>query len=373
MEACDVLVVGGGPAGSTCAGRLRQAGLDVLLLDAQTFPREKPCAGWITPAVFQALALDPEEYRPGRLLQDISSFRIGTIHGDSVVTSYDTTVSYGIRRYEFDHFLLQRSRVRQVLGEPVTTLHRKDGWWCVNGRIRSRLLVGAGGHFCPVAHHLGARIGREEIVAAQVAEFNMSQEEGQACRIQSDTPELFFCRDMKGYGWMFRKGNYLNVGLGRRDTTDVARHTKDFYGFLKQRMELPSRCDGRFLGHAYRLFQRQGSRSCVGDGALLVGDAAGVAHPQSGEGILPAIESAYLAAETILEARGEYVCANLESYADRLSARYDDVSTSIPSSLFSAGLLSSVGARLLSNSWFTRHIVLDRWFLHVDQKALKVA
>ncbi|MBV5339661.1 MAG: FAD-dependent monooxygenase [Deltaproteobacteria bacterium] len=69
METCEVLVVGGGPAGSTCAGKLVQEGLDVLLLDKELFPREKPCAGWITPVLFEALELDAEEYRQGRVLQ----------------------------------------------------------------------------------------------------------------------------------------------------------------------------------------------------------------------------------------------------------------------------------------------------------------
>jgi flavin-dependent dehydrogenase len=106
MDTCDILIVGGGPAGSTCAGKLRQAGLDVLLLDKETFPRDKPCAGWITPAVLVTLAIDQEEYGRGRVLQEISSFRTGLMDGPEVVTRYGKAVSYGIRRCEFDHYLL---------------------------------------------------------------------------------------------------------------------------------------------------------------------------------------------------------------------------------------------------------------------------
>src|SRR5512137_891648 len=122
MDSCDVLVVGGGPAGSTCAGRLRQGGLDVLLLDREAFPREKPCAGWITPQVLAALAIDREEYGRGRVLQDISGFRTGLIYGTETVTRYGKTVSYGIRRCEFDQYLLQRSGVRQLPGQEVSVL-----------------------------------------------------------------------------------------------------------------------------------------------------------------------------------------------------------------------------------------------------------
>ncbi|MCX5841240.1 MAG: NAD(P)/FAD-dependent oxidoreductase, partial [Deltaproteobacteria bacterium] len=250
MDTCDVLIVGGGPAGSTCAGKLRQAGLDVLLLDKETFPRDKPCAGWITPAVLATLAIDQEEYGRGRVLQEISSFRTGLMDGPEVVTRYGKAVSYGIRRYEFDHYLLQRSAVRQALGEPVSTLARHNGGWLVNERIRARLMVGAGGHFCPVARRLGAKIGREEVIAAQAAEFAMSPDQERLCRTPADTPALFFSRDMKGYGWLFRKGRFLNVGLGRMDRKHLGRHMRDFCTFLEARGDLAAGLTGRFQGHA---------------------------------------------------------------------------------------------------------------------------
>lgn len=371
METCEVLVVGGGPAGSSCAGRLRQAGLDVLLLDMQTFPRQKPCAGWITPTVLDVLAIDAEEYRQGRVFQDISSFRTGLINGASIVTHYDTTVSYGVRRYEFDNYLLQRSRVRVSLGDPVTTLERIADGWIVNGRIKARLLVGAGGHFCPVARLLGAHIGREEVVAAQVAEFAMSTNEQRLCRIESDTPALFFCRDMKGYGWLFRKGTYLNIGLGRMDTCDLVRHTREFCLFLKQQKYLSADIAPDFNGHAYRAYQGQGGRKCVADGALLIGDAAGVAHSVSGEGILPSIESAMMAADTICAAQGDYRCNNLDPYMARLVSRYGGKKTGISSSPIFSGLSRFIGARLLSSKSFTRHVVFNRWFLHTHLDELK--
>ena len=58
----DVLIVGGGPAGASCAWALRQAGLDVVVLDQAQFPRDKVCAGWITPPVLTALGIDPQDY-----------------------------------------------------------------------------------------------------------------------------------------------------------------------------------------------------------------------------------------------------------------------------------------------------------------------
>jgi menaquinone-9 beta-reductase len=370
MENCEVLIVGGGPAGSACARKLVQAGLDVLLLDKQQFPRIKPCAGWITPDVLEALEIDREEYGQGRVLQEIKNFRIGLINGPERVFSYDRIISYGIRRFEFDYYLLQRSNVRRQLGIPVTSLVRHEGGWIVNGNIRTRLVVGAGGHNCPAARLLGAKVGQEEIVVAQAAEFALTPEQARLCRTPPDTPALYFCRDMKGYGWVFRKGPFLNVGLGRSDRRDLGSRMREFCGLLERRGELMPGFSGEFQGHAYLLYQREGGRACAGDGVLLLGDAAGLSCPQSGEGILPAIKSALLAADTIVAAKGDYRHDRLKGYEAGLARRFGSENTGITGSHLSSGALRYLGARLLSSSWFTRHIVLDRWFLHANRKQL---
>ena len=370
MDSCEVLIIGGGPAGSTCADRLRQAGFDVLLLDKATFPRDKPCAGWITPLVLETLAIDRDDYRRGRILQEISGFRTGLMHGDEVDIRYGKTVSFGIRRSEFDQYLLQRSGVRQSLGEPVVTLQRHKGGWLVNGRIQARLLIGAGGHFCPVARFLGAKINREDAIAALEGEFAMSPEQEQRCPVQADTPALYFCRDLLGYGWLFRKGSYLNVGLGRLDRQGAGQHMREFQAFLEQRGELLPGLAARFQGHAYLLYGGKKPRTRVADGALLIGDAAGMAHLQSGEGILPAIESANLAADTVVAVNGDYQRSSLESYEARLAARFSDGNRESASLPQLSGLVRFFGARLIGTRWFARHIVLDRWFLHADRKPL---
>jgi flavin-dependent dehydrogenase len=60
VERADVLIVGGGPAGSSCATVLAAAGRDVLIVDAAVFPREKPCGGWITPEVLDEIPFSIE-------------------------------------------------------------------------------------------------------------------------------------------------------------------------------------------------------------------------------------------------------------------------------------------------------------------------
>ena len=116
----DVLIVGAGPAGSTCAGQLKRYGMNVLLIDKARFPRDKVCAGWITPQVLESLQLDPKDYGPHRTLQPITGFRVGVMAHSSVNIDYGSVVSYGIRRCEFDEFLLRSSGVPVIEGETLS-------------------------------------------------------------------------------------------------------------------------------------------------------------------------------------------------------------------------------------------------------------
>src|ERR1035438_3307018 len=109
MDSYDVLIVGGGPAGSSCAWGLRESGLDILFIDRSQFPRNKLCGGWITPLVFEALEIAPAEYASGRVLQPITGFRVSCVEERQVDIRYGRTISYGIKRCEFDEYLLRRS------------------------------------------------------------------------------------------------------------------------------------------------------------------------------------------------------------------------------------------------------------------------
>jgi len=368
VDRCDVLIVGGGPAGSTCAARLRAAGLDVLVRDAAVFPRHKPCAGWITPGVLAALGLGVEEYaRDGRTLQPFLGFRTGCIGGPARVTRFPAAVGYGIIRSELDHFLLERSGARVESGRPVERLERVDDGWLVDGDLRTPLLVGAGGHWCPVARRLDGRTAPSRgCVVAQQVELRV---DGGGGALEAGVPELYFCPDLRGYGWCLRKGAHLNVGLGRRDPRALASHVRELEGFLKWSGRIPTGLELRFEGHAYLLYGHAGRR-VVGDGVLLAGDAAGVASPESGEGIGPAVESGVLAAEAILAAKGRHRRQDLEPYRaaleHRLGRRRRHLDLPEP-------LASLLARTLLSHDWFVRHVLLERWFLHRGRPPLALA
>lgn len=370
-ERCDILIVGGGPAGSTCARQLVAAGLDVMVLDRKDFPRDKVCAGWVTPAVMEELRLDPQDYRAGgRTLAPILGFITGMIGEEPVETRYDAPVSYGIRRCEFDAYLLEKSGARIAPAAPLKSLERSAAGWLANGRIYAHMVVGAGGHFCPVARLINEEPDHgETLVAAQEIEFELDDHLAAGCVVRSDTPELYFCPDLKGYGWVFRKGNFLNIGLGREDKARLAEHVELFLDWLKLRGRVPMDIPNRLHGHAYLLYHHA-PRELVANRVLLIGDAAGLAYAQSGEGIRPAVESALIAAETLIEARGDYSSAHLAPYAMRMVERFGPRHTQAMSEHLPEGLKRMIASRLLGSSWFTRHVVLDRWFLHQQQGAL---
>jgi geranylgeranyl reductase family protein len=358
MVQCDALIVGGGPAGSTCARALRLAGFDVIVIDRARFPRDKVCGGWITPEVFPLLDLDPAEYRAtGCTLQEITGFRTSLIGSDDIETRYANVVSYAIRRCEFDDFLLRRSGARVLDGTPLTTLRRHGDRWVANDQIETPVVVGAGGHFCPVARHLQGDGGvRTPPVIAQEAEFGL---DGRASSVVSDTPELFFCRDLEGYGWCVRKDNYLNVGIGRRERGAFAGHVREFMSCLVRSGRVPDAARVVLRGHAYHAMGT-GVRPLASAGVLLAGDAAGLAYPESGEGIRPAIESGRLAASTLIAANGRYGADDLEPYA-RALRKLHQPAIRTPASL--RPVTAALGRALLHSAAFTRHVMLDRWFL----------
>lgn len=368
MESCDVLIVGGGPAGSSCAKQLSQSGMDVVVMDKAVFPREKVCAGWITPAVLDALELDSDGYGQNHVLQAISSFRTGMIDGNDIETQYSDTISYGIRRYEFDDYLLHRSGARLKLGQPLNSLVRDGKHWIVNDSISTPLVIGAGGHFCPVARYMGAQVGSTEpAIAAKEIEFKMDAYQYDNCMVRGDMPELYFCKDLKGYGWCFSKGEYLNIGLGREDSHGLSAKLEYFCDFLKQRGRIPQNIPHHFHGHAYLLHGHE-MRRHIADGMLLIGDSAGLAYPQSGEGIRPAVESGLMAADAIIESAGDYSNEQLQSYSNGLSDRFGrDTSRG---EIGPQCLRNFIAGALLQNKWFTRHVVLDRWFLHTNLRPI---
>jgi flavin-dependent dehydrogenase len=286
---------------------------------------------------------------------------------------YDHPVSFGIRRCEFDHYLLERSGARLRLETSISSIRRDGSVWIVNDALKTPMLVGAGGHFCPVARILNGRVDDAPLVVAQEAEFAIDPRDSAAFTVLPDQPELYFSRELNGYGWCLRKQNYLNIGFGHLDRRRLPGATAEFAAFLRARGKTPGHVSWRWKGHAYLLSEAQG-RHVIDDGVLLVGDAAGLAYPQSGEGIRPAIESGLIAASTIIHAQRRYGRSQLRPYEDHLRERFGlGRGSSFLSQVLLRTLGPIVGPWLLRTPLFVRHVVLDRWFLHAHEPALALS
>jgi menaquinone-9 beta-reductase len=354
---CDAIVVGGGPAGSSCARALGAAGWRVVVIDRARFPRDKVCAGWLTPEVFPLLDLTPAEYRAGGgTLQEITGFRTRVIGAAPIETRYPRTISYAIRRCEFDDFLLRRAGARVLQDSAVSSMRRSSRDWVVNDLVEAPVLVGAGGHFCPVARHLRGGPETAAPVVAKEAEFRL---ESDSVGLAPQVPELLFCRDLQGYGWCVRKEGFVNVGIGRRGSRHFNEHVRAFCDLVAATMNVRTPPGVQWRGHAY-LASGVGPRTVTGDGVLLVGDAAGLAYPESGEGIRPAIESGLLAAAVLIQACGHFDNEALAPYATTLRRLHPPRPRSWRATEVAS---AAVGRLLMESSTFTRHVVIDRWFL----------
>jgi flavin-dependent dehydrogenase len=364
MDSADAIVVGGGPAGSSCAARLVRAGLDVVVIDRARFPRDKVCAGWITPAVVARLALDLDAYAVANTLQPFTGFRTGLMSRDARAVDYAEPVSYGIRRCEFDTWLLRRSGARLRTGERLDALRREPRRWIANEAVSAPVVIGAGGHFCPVARRLNADAAAEDVVVAQEIEVPVAAGERAAAGVQGRLPELYFWPDLLGYGWVVRKGDYLNIGAGRLQSKQFPAAVREFRAELETRGLLPDAAKRPWTGHAY-LLDRTSRRRIVDDGVVLTGDAAGLALAPAGEGILSAVESGQMAADAVIAAAGDYSRARLQSYASAIADRFATrPEGSRPDVAWPPWLIALASRVVFASPWLTRRMVIERGFLH---------
>ena len=217
---------------------------------------------------------------------------------------------------------------------------------------------------------MGAKLGQAEtVVAAQEIEFEMTPAQLGQCSVVAAVPELYFCEDLKGYGWVVRKDNFLNIGLGREDNHKLAEHVARFRQLLIHQGKIPADTPEKFHGHAYLLYPHA-KRSLLQDGVLIIGDAAGLAYPQSGEGIRPAVESALLAAQVIKLVNGNYSQQSLSSYPQKLAARFGQREKVDATDYLPQWFKQSLAGTLLGTDWFVRKVVVNRWFLHSEQAPL---
>jgi flavin-dependent dehydrogenase len=292
MIRTDVLIVGGGPAGAACAGRLRELGVDCLILDRQVFPRTKPCAGWVTPQVFQSLKCDLKDYPHG--LTRFSSFQV-SIKG---IKFRLPTRQFAIRRVEFDAWLLSRAGV-DCVPHKVEKIQQTDSGFVIDDQFQANTLVGAGGTHCPVRRgcfQSSSQKREGSLILAKEEEFKHPVNDGR-CHL------WFFEDGLPGYAWVVPKTEgYLNIGIGASASglKQRRRTLNEYWEAHLQRVQALGWVDNHTFNPAgYSYYLRQGNHTSQKGNIFLIGDALGLATKDMGEGIGPAIQSGILAAEAI--------------------------------------------------------------------------
>ncbi len=307
MISADVIIVGGGPGGSSCAWQLRKHGIECIVLDRATFPRLKLCGGLITPEVIRDLEIDVAGY-PHSFFT-IKWFRF-YFKGRKLVLP---SPQHSIRRIEFDKWLLDRSGA-EVHHHHVKAVVRDGDGFVIDDTYRCRYLVGAGGTSCPVYRSLFRELNPRAMtpqIAALEEEFPWDWQDG-------DCHLWFFDDGLPGYSWYIPKaGGHLNVGVGgmaatlKRNNDTIKRHWDRLIDLLRAR--------GFTAGHNWNpggyTYHLRGDVQTVRTGnAFLVGDAAGLGTRDLGEGIRPAIETGIRAANSIA-LRSDYTLRGVVRYS----------------------------------------------------------
>ncbi|MFL5768117.1 MAG: geranylgeranyl reductase family protein [Actinomycetota bacterium] len=337
----DVLVIGAGPGGSAAAYHLARRGVDVLLAEKVTFPREKVCGDGLTPRGVLALGgmgIDP--FEPG--FERVDGLRIYTRRTTLELPwpKLHDFPDYGLvrTRHDLDELLARRAEKAGALLwegaevlEPVLT----DGW--VTGAtvrkdeeeidVRARYVVAADGAASRIGAGAGVRrVGARPLGIAARRYYRIDRTPGPWLEVWMD---LWSGEDlMPGYGWLFPVSDgTINLGAGLLNTfknfkeLSAPRVFEAFAAMLPASWNISEEtAEGRALSGPLPMgFNR---RPAAVPGMLLVGDAAGIVNPFNGEGIAYAMESAELAAELVSEALLKDRPAVAHLYPTMLAERY---------------------------------------------------
>ena len=292
-ERFDVIVLGAGPAGSSCARRATELGARVLVLERSDFPRAKPCGAGLTD---KALSLMAGEEKPVEHRRFSSAEIAFGRHLSLMVGSPDTLMVTTTRR-ELDARLARSAEAagaRIDLGRPVTALEEDGsgvGVTAGTDSLTASYVIVADGVRGAGRSMLGLapiRLGGGCYVRA------FPEREGQA---EGAPPGVLFdvTAARQGYGWVFPKRGHLNVGVFSQRPLDLDL-TRELRDFLSSRGLDAWRTEGPF---AFPIPVGRPGDALGTSRVLFAGDAAGLVNPVTGEGISSAILSGRLAAESI--------------------------------------------------------------------------
>jgi len=325
----DVIIVGGGPAGSRAAEIISAAGFSTLVLDKKGIIGEpNHCGEGISFHTLEEIGVRPPQ---PWILREVEGARLIF---PNETTIYFTQKGYCISRPDFDRFLSERARNSGALiktSSIVKSIMKERSCWILDAvsdgeplRVRGRYLVGAGGALCPVAGYFGQR---PRILPALQYKFKAQDSPSS---LDDSYLQFHHHEDFRGgYAWVFHRGKEISIGAG---TTDD----------LKGRLE--RFCSRSGLDPARRIKTEGGPIAFLSRPlrisfpyALLCGDAGGFIYPLTKGGVHGAVWSGRIAGDVIVEALRNNNPYLLSDYNRRVSLYpcRDSLHLLIPQTFFS--------------------------------------
>ncbi len=291
----DCIIVGAGPSGASAAYHLAKKGHSVLILEKASLPRSKTCGGGVSPAITQWLDLDFNQVIDNTITQVEFTWQMG----DRVTAELNHEAPmWMVKRDKFDNFLREKAQEQGAKVQDKTEVQNVklegNNWQITTnqGIFNSRYLIAADGVNSQVAKMLGFKLNKPSLGGN--LEINAPIPEA-----KKHTAYFDFGTLKNGYIWTFTKsdGYTINGGFfkGNGNSKELETKLKEYaknLGFDLNQSQYQE----------YNLGVWQGNQNLHTKGALLVGEAARLADPISGEGIRPGIFSGVQAAEAIDQA-----------------------------------------------------------------------